>query len=202
MYFPIQALQSEADEEFTDGEMTTYDGSTISLSISPLMSPERGGKDALVLYLFSYWLGLNQHIITLIEDFMISLAEPSFLWSSDCLSALLQSSDGDDLTQDEDLTLQVTELSLTKEMQVSITTTVANNISVTSSSESQHKSPKKKKKKFRTPSFLRMSKKKERREKEKAMEPEKKQEEMQIEEEKETKKDWVNDSNCAEDWVM
>lgn len=143
------ALQSEADEEFTDGEMTTYDGSTISLSISPLMSPERG----------------------------------------DCLSALLQSSDGDDLTQDEDLTLQVTELSLTKEMQVSITTTVANNISVTSSSESQQKSPKKKKKKFRTPSFLRMSKKKERREKEKAMEPEKKQEEMQIEEEKETKKD-------------
>ncbi|XP_005158730.2 adducin 3 (gamma) b isoform X1 [Danio rerio] len=143
------ALQSEADEEFTDGEMTTYDGSTISLSISPLMSPERG----------------------------------------DCLSALLQSSDGDDLTQDEDLTLQVTELSLTKEMQVSITTTVANNISVTSSSESQQKSPKKKKKKFRTPSFLRMSKKKERREKEKTTETEKKPEEMQIEEEKETKKD-------------
>uniref|UniRef100_A0A8C1V7R9 Adducin 3 (gamma) b n=1 Tax=Cyprinus carpio TaxID=7962 RepID=A0A8C1V7R9_CYPCA len=149
------ALQSEADEEFTDGEMTTYDGSTISLSISPLMSPERG----------------------------------------DCLSALLQSSDGDDLTQDDDLTLQVTELSITKEMQVSITTTVANNISVTSSSESQPMSPKKKKKKFRTPSFLRKTKKKERRDKEKGKdkekekEKEKEQEEKEIEEEKECRKD-------------
>uniref|UniRef100_A0A672RRX2 Gamma-adducin-like n=1 Tax=Sinocyclocheilus grahami TaxID=75366 RepID=A0A672RRX2_SINGR len=147
------ALQSEADEEFTDGEMTTYDGSTISLSISPLMSPERG----------------------------------------DCLSALLQSSDGDDLTQDDDLTLQVTELSITKEMQVSITTTVANNISVTSSSENQPMSPKKKKKKFRTPSFLRMTKKKERRDKEKGKEKEKErekeQEEKEIEEEKECRKD-------------
>ncbi|XP_052436501.1 adducin 3 (gamma) b isoform X2 [Carassius gibelio] len=141
------ALQSEADEEFTDGEMTTYDGSTVSLSISPLMSPERG----------------------------------------DSLSALLQSSDGDDLMQDDDLTLQVTELSITKEMQVSITTTVANNISVTSSSESQPKSPKKKKKKFRTPSFLRMTKKKEKRDKEKGKEKEK--EEKEIEEEKECKKD-------------
>ncbi|XP_059376131.1 gamma-adducin-like isoform X2 [Carassius carassius] len=141
------ALQSEADEEFTDGEMTTYDGSTVSLSISPLMSPERG----------------------------------------DSLSALLQSSDGDDLTQDDDLTLQVTELSITKEMQVSITTTVANNISVTSSSESQPKSPKKKKKKFRTPSFLRMTKKKEKRDKEKGKDKEK--EEKEIEEEKECKKD-------------
>uniref|UniRef100_A0A8C2HEA0 Adducin 3 (gamma) b n=1 Tax=Cyprinus carpio TaxID=7962 RepID=A0A8C2HEA0_CYPCA len=143
------ALQSEADEEFTDGEMTTYDGSTVSLSISPLMSPERG----------------------------------------DSLSALLQSSDGDDLTQDDDLTLQVTELSITKEMQVSITTTVANNISVTSSSESQPKSPKKKKKKFRTPSFLRMTKKKERRDKEKGKDKEKEKEEKEIEEEKECKKD-------------
>uniref|UniRef100_A0A9R1SIU5 Adducin 3 (gamma) b n=2 Tax=Cyprinus carpio TaxID=7962 RepID=A0A9R1SIU5_CYPCA len=143
------ALQSEADEEFTDGEMTTYDGSTVSLSISPLMSPERG----------------------------------------DSLSALLQSSDGDDLTQDDDLTLQVTELSITKEMQVSITTTVANNISVTSSSESQPKSPKKKKKKFRTPSFLRMTKKKERRDKEKGKDKDKEKEEKEIEEEKECKKD-------------
>ncbi|XP_052475922.1 gamma-adducin isoform X2 [Carassius gibelio] len=149
------ALQSEADEEFTDGEMTTYDGSTISLSISPLMSPERG----------------------------------------DCLSALLQSSDGDDLTQDDDLTLEVTELSITKEMQVSITTTVANNILVTGSSESQPVSPKKKKKKFRTPSFLRKSKKKERgdkekgKDKEKEKEREEKQEEKVIEEEKECRKD-------------
>uniref|UniRef100_A0A673KK58 Gamma-adducin-like n=1 Tax=Sinocyclocheilus rhinocerous TaxID=307959 RepID=A0A673KK58_9TELE len=143
------ALQSEADEEFTDGEMTTYDGSTVSLSISPLMSPERG----------------------------------------DSLSALLQSSDGDDLTQDDDLTLQVTELSITKEMQVSITTTVANNISVTSSSESQPKTPKKKKKMFRTPSFLRMSKKNKEKGKDKEKEREKEQEEKEIEEEKECKKD-------------
>lgn len=120
-----------------------------------------------------------------------------FLSFSDSLSALLQSSDGDDLTQDDDLTLQVTELSITKEMQVSITTTVANNISVTSSSESQPKSPKKKKKSFRTPSFLRMTKKREKRnkekgkDKEKEKESEKQQEKTEIEE-KECKKDWVN----------
>lgn len=139
--------QSEADEDLTDGEMTTYDGSTVSLSISPLMSPEKG----------------------------------------DSLSALLQSSD--ELTQDDDLTLEVTELSITKEMQVSITTTVANDISITSSSESQ-KSPKKKKKKFRTPSFLRMSKKKEKEKdkgKTKEKEREKEKEDKEIEEEKECK---------------
>ncbi|KAA0711031.1 Gamma-adducin Adducin-like protein 70 [Triplophysa tibetana] len=138
--------QSEADEDLTDGEMTTYDGSTVSLSISPLMSPEKG----------------------------------------DSLSALLQSSD--ELTQDDDLSLEVTELSITKEMQVSITTTVANDISITSSSESQ-KSPKKKKKKFRTLSFLRMSKKKEKEEKGKTKEKEreKEKEDKEIEEEKECK---------------
>ncbi|RXN08898.1 gamma-adducin-like isoform X1 [Labeo rohita] len=43
---------------------------------------------------------------------------------SDCLSALLQSSDGDDLTQDDDLTLQVTELSITKEMQAFVSSMV------------------------------------------------------------------------------
>jgi len=115
-----------------------------------------------------------------------------FLLFSDCLSALLQSSDGDDPTQDDDLTLQVTELSITKEMQVSITTTVANNISVTSYSDNQPKSPKKKQKKFRTPSFLRMTKKKERREKEKGKDKEKEkknEQEKEIEEKKECKKD-------------
>ncbi|XP_056623579.1 adducin 3 (gamma) b [Triplophysa dalaica] len=136
--------QSEADEDLTDGEMTTYDGSTVSLSISPLMSPEKG----------------------------------------DSLSALLQSSD--ELTQDDDLTLEVTELSITKEMQVSITTTVANDISITSESQ---KSPKKKKKKFRTLSFLRMSKKKEKEEKGKTKEKEREKEKegKEIEEEKECK---------------
>lgn len=106
--------------------------------------------------------------------------------SSDSLSALLQSSD--ELTQDDDLTLEVTEFSITKEMQVSITTTVANDISITSSSESQ-KAPKKKKKKFRTLSFLRMSKKKEKEEKGKTKEKEreKEKEDKEIEEEKECK---------------
>lgn len=45
MCFLDVSTQSEADEDLTDGEMTTYDGSTVSLSISPLMSPEKGGKD-------------------------------------------------------------------------------------------------------------------------------------------------------------
>lgn len=117
--------------------------------------------------------------------------------STDSLSALLQSSD--ELTQDDDLTLEVTELSITKEMQVSITTTVANDISITSSSESQ-KSPKKKKKKFRTPSFLRMSKKKEKEKdkgKTKEKEREKEKEDKEIEEEKECK-DWKTMWTCGE----
>lgn len=163
--------------------MTTYDGSTVSLSISPLMSPERGGIDSLI----------KSHISSLVFDNQIRygfgldnlMLKGLFLSFSDSLSALLQSSDGDDLTQDDDLTLQVTELSITKEMQVSITTTVANNISVTSSSESQPKSPKKKKKKFRTPSFLRMTKKRERRDKEKGKDKEREKEQ----EERECKKD-------------
>lgn len=137
--------------------------------------------------ILSHWYLITKLVVVLWLDDLV--LKSLFLSFSDCLSALLQSSDGDDLTQDDDLTLQVTELSITKEMQVSITTTVANNISVTSSSDSQPKSPKKKKKKFRTPSFLRMSKKKERREKEKGKDKEKEQEEKEIEEEKECKKD-------------
>uniref|UniRef100_A0A8B9LH06 Adducin 3 (gamma) b n=1 Tax=Astyanax mexicanus TaxID=7994 RepID=A0A8B9LH06_ASTMX len=104
--------QSEADDatDFDETTTTTY-GSTVSLSFSPLKSPERG----------------------------------------DVLSALLQSEQDDD-----DITLEVTEVSVTKEMEVSITTTVAENIPDTETSDSQSKSPKKRKNKFRTPSFLKM----------------------------------------------
>ncbi|XP_017564315.2 adducin 3 (gamma) b, partial [Pygocentrus nattereri] len=108
--------QSEADD-ITDVEETTTTtyGSTVSLSFSPLKSPERG----------------------------------------DALSALLLNEQDDD-----DVTLQVTEVSFSKEMEVSITTTVADNIPETEPTDGQSKSPKKKKKTFRTPSFLKMSKKK------------------------------------------
>ncbi|XP_036449250.1 adducin 3 (gamma) b, partial [Colossoma macropomum] len=108
--------QSEADD-ITDVEETTTTtyGSTVSLSFSPLKSPERG----------------------------------------DALSALLLNEQDDD-----DVTLQVTEVSISKEMEVSITTVVADNIPETEPTDGQSKSPKKKKKKFRTPSFLKMSKKK------------------------------------------
>ncbi|KAL7873595.1 hypothetical protein AOLI_G00126660 [Acnodon oligacanthus] len=105
--------QSEADD-ITDVEETTTTtyGSTVSLSFSPLKSPERG----------------------------------------DALSALLLNEQDDD-----DITLQVTEVSFSKEMEVSITTTVADNIPETEATDGQSKSPKKKRKTFRTPSFLKMN---------------------------------------------
>uniref|UniRef100_A0A4W4H1Y1 Class II aldolase/adducin N-terminal domain-containing protein n=1 Tax=Electrophorus electricus TaxID=8005 RepID=A0A4W4H1Y1_ELEEL len=111
--------QSEAEDVTDVEEMTTYDGSTISLSFSPLKSPEK-------------------------EDTLLDLLHNG----------------EDELLQDDDITLQVTELSITKEMQVSITSTVADNIPDSGPIGSQSKSPQKKKKKFRTPSFLKMSKKK------------------------------------------
>ncbi|XP_072546280.1 adducin 3 (gamma) b isoform X2 [Salminus brasiliensis] len=107
--------QSETDDVTDFDETTTTYGSTVSLSFSPLKSPERG----------------------------------------DALSALLQSEQDED-----DITLQVMEVSVTKEMEVSLTTTIADNIPDTESADGQSKNLEKKKKKFRTPSFLKMSKKK------------------------------------------
>ncbi|XP_066528017.1 adducin 3 (gamma) b isoform X2 [Hoplias malabaricus] len=147
--------QSEAEDVTDFEETTTTYGSTVSLSFSPLKSPEKG----------------------------------------DSLSALLQ--------DDDDVTLQVTEVSITKEMEVSITTAVADNIPDMDPADGQSKTPKKKKKKFRTPSFLKMSKKKVRekgkeREKEKEKEKEKESNkdtvrEKEKEKEKESNKDTVRE---------
>ncbi|XP_034407769.1 adducin 3 (gamma) b [Cyclopterus lumpus] len=101
----------EEDDDATDAEeMTTFDGSTISLSLSPMMTPAKqdpipNGKDHL-------------------EE------------------------------TDEDLSIEVSKLSLSTSETVEISIT-----SNEKTEEAQTKSPKKKKNKFRTPSFLKKSKK-------------------------------------------
>ncbi|XP_061600722.1 adducin 3 (gamma) b [Cololabis saira] len=108
----------EEDDDATDAdEMTTFDGSTISLSLSPLMTPAKqdtipNGKD--------------------------HLAE----------------------TEEEDLSIEVSKLSLSTSETVEISITTKEKPGDPQTPESQTKSPKKKKNKFRTPSFLRKSKKK------------------------------------------
>ncbi|XP_031733081.1 gamma-adducin-like isoform X2 [Anarrhichthys ocellatus] len=107
-----QQGQEEDDDDATDAEeMTTFDGSTISLSLSPIMTPAKhdtipNGKDHL-------------------EE------------------------------TDEDLSIEVSKLSLSTSETVEISIT-----SNEKTEEAQTKSPKKKKNKFRTPSFMKKSKKK------------------------------------------
>ncbi|XP_075931856.1 gamma-adducin-like isoform X1 [Anarhichas minor] len=107
-----QQGQEEDDDDATDAEeMTTFDGSTISLSLSPIMTPAKhdaipNGKDHL-------------------EE------------------------------TDEDLSIEVSKLSLSTSETVEISIT-----SNDKTEEAQTKSPKKKKNKFRTPSFMKKSKKK------------------------------------------
>lgn len=61
---------------------------------------------------------------------------------------------------DEDLSIEVSKLSVSTVETVEISITAKENTEETHTPESQTKSPKKKKKKFRTPSFLKKSKKK------------------------------------------
>ncbi|CAN9499712.1 unnamed protein product [Ophioblennius macclurei] len=108
----------EDEEDATDAdEMTTFDGSTISLSLSPMMTPDKqdtipNGKD--------------------------HLAE----------------------TEEEDLSVEVSKMSVSTSETVEISITTKEKPGEAQTPESQSKSPKKKKKKFRTPSFLKKSKKK------------------------------------------
>uniref|UniRef100_A0A8C6WPQ1 Adducin 3 (gamma) b n=1 Tax=Neogobius melanostomus TaxID=47308 RepID=A0A8C6WPQ1_9GOBI len=115
------------DDDATDAdEMTTFDGSTISLSISPMMSPAKGRCTKQTLF---------------------------------CTY--------DHLTDvDEDLSIEVSKLSTSESVEISITTKEKSGEVQTP--ESQTKS-KKKKKGFRTPSFLKKSKK-EKKDKEKVIE--------------------------------
>uniref|UniRef100_A0A8C6TNH9 Adducin 3 (gamma) b n=1 Tax=Neogobius melanostomus TaxID=47308 RepID=A0A8C6TNH9_9GOBI len=121
-----------------EDEMTTFDGSTISLSISPMMSP---------------------HIIKMGH-------------ANSCFDMLLSIADiilngKDHLTDvDEDLSIEVSKLSTSESVEISITTKEKSGEVQTP--ESQTKS-KKKKKGFRTPSFLKKSKK-EKKDKEKVIE--------------------------------
>lgn len=115
-------LGREEDDDATDAdEMTTFDGSTISLSISPMMSP---AKDII--------LNGKDHLTDV----------------------------------DEDLSIEVSKLSTSESVEISITTKEKSGEAQTP--ESQTKS-KKKKKGFRTPSFLKKSKK-EKKDKEKEIE--------------------------------
>lgn len=105
-------LGREEDDDATDAdEMTTFDGSTISLSLSPMMSP---AKDII--------LNGKDHLTDV----------------------------------DEDLSMEVSKLSTSESVEISITTKEKSGEVQTP--ESQTKS-KKKKKGFRTPSFLKKSKK-------------------------------------------
>lgn len=115
-------LGRDDDDDATDAdEMTTFDGSTISLSISPMMSP--------------------------VKDIILN--------GKDHLTDV-----------DEDLSLEVSKLSTSESVDISITTKEKSGEAQTP--ESQTKS-KKKKKGFRTPSFLKKSKK-EKKDKEKEIE--------------------------------
>lgn len=115
-------LGREEDDDATDAEeMTTFDGSTISLSISPMMSP---AKDII--------LNGKDHLTDV----------------------------------DEDLSMEVSKLSTSESVEISITTKEKS--AEVQTPESQTKS-KKKKKGFRTPSFLKKSKK-EKKDKEKEIE--------------------------------
>lgn len=117
-------LGREEEDDATDAdEMTTFDGSTISLSISPMMSP---AKDII--------LNGKDHLTDV----------------------------------DEDLSIEVSKLSTSESVEISITTKEKSGEAQTP--ESQTKS-KKKKKGFRTPSFLKKSKK-EKKDKEKDKEKE------------------------------
>lgn len=105
-------LGQDEDDDATDAdEMTTFDGSTISLSLSPMMSP----------------------------------AKDIILNGKDHLSDV-----------DEDLSIEVSKLSTSESVDISITANEKSREPQTP--ESQTKS-KKKKKGFRTPSFLKKSKK-------------------------------------------
>lgn len=105
-------MGQEEDDDATDAdEMTTFDGSTISLSLSPMMSP----------------------------------AKDIILNGKDHLSDV-----------DEDLSIEVSKLSTSESVEISITEKEKSGEAQTP--ESQTKSMKKKKG-FRTPSFLKKSKK-------------------------------------------
>uniref|UniRef100_A0A8C3ARS7 Adducin 3 (gamma) b n=1 Tax=Cyclopterus lumpus TaxID=8103 RepID=A0A8C3ARS7_CYCLU len=105
----VERKQQEDDDATDAEEMTTFDGSTISLSLSPMMTP---AKQAACLLLYH------------LEE------------------------------TDEDLSIEVSKLSLSTSETVEISIT-----SNEKTEEAQTKSPKKKKNKFRTPSFLKKSKK-------------------------------------------
>uniref|UniRef100_A0A665XB75 Gamma-adducin-like n=1 Tax=Echeneis naucrates TaxID=173247 RepID=A0A665XB75_ECHNA len=102
----VERKQQEDDDATDADEMTTFDGSTISLSLSPIMTPD--------------------HLADL----------------------------------EEDLSIEVSKLSMNTSETVEISITTKEKTGDAQTPESQTKSPKKKKKKFRTPSFLKKSKKK------------------------------------------
>lgn len=127
--------------------MTTFDGSTISLSLSPIMTPAREGE-------------------ALFHTRHESL--PSCTRSPCCLSTGLTPlptgsipNGKDHFSElDEDLSVEVSKMSVSTTETVEICITTKEKAGEAPTPESQNKSPKKKKKKFRTPSFLKKSKKK------------------------------------------
>lgn len=130
------------DEDATDAdEMTTFDGSTISLSLSPIMTPAKEGEAP---FQIKYKL-----LPSCLSTGWTPLPTGSIPNGKDHFSEL-----------DEDLSVEVSKMSVNATETVEICITTKEKTGEAPTPESQNKSPKKKKKKFRTPSFLKKSKKK------------------------------------------
>lgn len=137
------------DDDATDAdEMTTFDGSTISLSLSPIMTPAKGGdcyddNEAILIHVnVLVPLMLTTHVV-------FRVSTDSIPNGKDHLSEL-----------EEDLCIEISKLSVSTTETVEISITPKEKVGEPQTPESQTKSDKKKKKKFRTPSFLKKSKKK------------------------------------------
>ena len=150
--------------------MTTFDGSTISLSLSPIMTPAKQGNKLVKSYLkVSVQLLVYMSICTFkgpeIPSNVIDRRLPSphlspLTWFNLLTDAIPNGKDH--LAElEEDLSIEVSKLSVSTSETVEISITTNEKTGDAQTPESQSKSPKKKKKKFRTPSFLKKSKKKE-----------------------------------------
>lgn len=150
------------DEDATDAdEMTTFDGSTISLSLSPLMTPAKGKLASYYLYFLAIAACLFLCLSVKKTLQCTSYSHPSLLtWFHLLTDAIPNGKDHLDET-DEDLSIEVSKMSVSTSETVEISiTSKEEKTGEAQTPESQTKSPKKKKKKFRTPSFLKKSKKK------------------------------------------
>lgn len=143
------------DDDATDAdEMTTFDGSTISLSLSPIMTPAKQGNT------LSVWCVRGDETPDA-DTYLTALTRVLLLTRFHLLTDSIPNGKDHSADTEEDLSIEVSKLSVSTAETVEITITTKEKSGEAQTPESQTKSPKKKKKKFRTPSFLKKSKKKE-----------------------------------------